>query len=68
MYSVTIKNHLGQPMMQLAQVSSVVANHWYDTAIRNGYACELEYVGGTEPPNHRVANDQDMQQYDKDAA
>ena len=68
MYSVTVKNHLGMPIMQLAQVSPLVANHWYDMAIRNGYGCKLEYVGGAEHPNHRVANDQDMRRYNKDAA
>jgi hypothetical protein len=46
MYSVTIKNYLGKPIMQLAEVSPLVANYWYDTAIQNGYDCELEYVGG----------------------
>jgi hypothetical protein len=54
--------------MQLAEVSPLVANYWYDTAIQNGFDCELEYVGGAQQPNHRVANDQDMQRYNKDAA
>lgn len=68
MYSVTINNRLGKPIMQLAQVSPLVANSWYDMAIQSGFGCELEYVGGAEQPNHRVPNDQDMQQYNKDAA
>jgi hypothetical protein len=64
MYSVTIFNRTGKPMIQLPLVHPPVANHWCSIAIEKGYECKVEYVGGSEPDvNHRIASNQDLTLY-----
>jgi len=61
MYSVTIFNHTGKPMMQLPSVHPPIANHWCGIAREKGYDCKVEYIGGSEQDrNHRIALDQDL--------
>jgi len=64
MYTITIFNHMGKPMVQLPSVYPLLANHWYGIAKDKGYDVKLEYIGGAEEePNHKIASDQDLKLY-----
>jgi hypothetical protein len=64
MYTLTIFNYAGKPIIHLSEVSPLAANQWHGVAREYGYYCRLKYVGGTdESKNHRVACDQDIKQY-----